>query len=84
VKEVQSFLGHRGFYRHFIKDFSKIAKPLSNLLAKDVPFYFSEECYEAFPKLKKALTSAPILHPPIWGEPFELICDASILLLGLC
>ena len=40
VKEVRSFLGHAGFYRRFIKNFSKIAKPLSNLLAKDVPFYF--------------------------------------------
>ena len=54
VKEVRSFLGHAGFYRRFIKDFSKIAKPLSNLLAKDVPFHFSEECHQAFSKLKKA------------------------------
>ena len=65
VKEVRSFLGHAGFYRHFIKDFSKISKPLSNLLAKDVPFYFSEECLEAFSKLKEALTSAPVVHPAI-------------------
>ena len=47
------------------KDFSKIAKSLSNLLAKDVPFHFSEKCHEAFSKLKEALTCAPILHPPI-------------------
>jgi len=77
VKEVQPFLGHVGFYRRFIKDFSKIVKSLSNLPAKDVPFHFSKECHEAFSKLKKALTSAPIFHPPIWGEPFELMCDAS-------
>jgi len=76
-KEVQSFLGHAGFYHCFIKDFSKIPKPLSNLLVKDVSFHFSKECHEAFSKLKKALTSAPIFHPPIWGEPFELMCDAS-------
>ena len=84
VKEVWSFLRHAGFDRRFIKDFNKIAKPLSNLLAKDVPFYFSEACHEAFSKLKKALTSAPILHPPIWGESFELMCDASDFVLGLC
>jgi len=77
VKEVRSFLEHADYYRRFIKDFSKIAKPLSTLLAKDVPFYFSEACHEAFSKLKKALTSAPILHPPIWGESFELMCNAS-------
>jgi len=77
VKEVRSFLGHAGFYRRFIRDFSKIAKPLSNLLAKDVLIYFFEESHEPFSKLKKALTSAPILHPPIWGESFELMCDAS-------
>jgi len=65
VKEVRSFLGHASFYLHFIKDFSKITKPLSNLLAKDVPFHFSKEHLEAFSKLKEALTSAPILHPPI-------------------
>jgi len=65
VKDVRSFLGHAGFYRRFIKDFSKIAKPLTNLLVKDVPFYFSEECHMAFSKLKKASTSDPILLPPI-------------------
>jgi len=73
VKDVQSFLGHAGFYRRFIKDFRKITKPLSNLLTKGVPFHFSEECHDAFSKLKKALTSTPILHPPIWGKPFELM-----------
>jgi len=77
VKEVQSFLGHTSFYRHFIKDFNNIAKYLSNLLAEDVPFYFSEKCLEIFSKLKAALTFTPVLHPPIWGEAFELMCDAS-------
>jgi len=65
IKEVRCLLGHAGFYRHFVKDFSKITKPLFNLLAKDVPFYFFEECLDAFSKLKEALTSAHILHPPI-------------------
>jgi len=56
---------------------------LSNLLAKDVPFHFSDECLEAFSKLKEALTSAPVRHPPIWGEPFELMCDASYYAVGV-
>jgi len=77
VKEVWYFLEHAGFCRHFITDLSKIAKPLSNLLATNVPFHFFKECLEAFSKLKEALTSALVLHPPIWGKPFELMCDTS-------
>ena len=65
VKEVRSFLGHADFYCHFIKDFSKIVKLLSNPLAKDVPFHFSKECLVAFDKLNEALTFALILYPYI-------------------
>jgi len=54
VKEVRSFIRHAGFYRRFIKDFSKIVQRLSNLLAKDMPFHFFEECLMAFLKLKEA------------------------------
>jgi hypothetical protein len=64
VKEIWSFLGHVGFYRRFIKDFSKIAKPLCNLLAKDVPFDFNDKCQTAFEILKKTLTFTPIIQPP--------------------
>jgi len=64
VKEIMSFLGHANFYYHFIKDFTSIAKPLSNLLTKYVPFHFFEECHVTFSKLKKALISALIFHPP--------------------
>ncbi|CAM8928960.1 unnamed protein product [Rhodiola kirilowii] len=74
-KGVRSFLGHAGFYRTFIKDFSKIAKPLTHLLCNDVQFKFDEDCLEAFEKLKKALVSAPIVRPPNWDLPFELMCD---------
>ena len=80
---MRSFLGYAGFYCRFIKDFSRIAKPLSHLLAKDVSFHFSEECLGAVPKLKEALTSAPVLHPPISGESFELMCDASHCAIGV-
>jgi len=77
VKGVPSFLGHAGFYRRFIKDFSKIAKPLTQLLAKDAPFVFTDECHEAFCRIKQALVSAPIIQPPDWDLPFQIMCDAS-------
>jgi len=48
-----------------------------------VPFHFSEDYLVAFTKLKEALTSAPVLHPPIWGKPFELMCDASDYAVGI-
>ena len=77
VKGIRSFLGHAGFYRRFIKDFSQTARPLTNLLAKDAPFEFTDECLRAFEILKKALISAPIIQPPDWSLPFEIMCDAS-------
>jgi hypothetical protein len=58
---IRSFLGHAGFYKRFIKDFSQISRPLTNLLAKDAPFEFTKECLNAFYTLKKALISAPII-----------------------
>ncbi|KAK1684073.1 hypothetical protein QYE76_044921 [Lolium multiflorum] len=65
VKGIRSVLGHAGFYRRFIKDFSKISKPLTNLLKKD-----------------KALTTAPVVEPPDWNLPFEIMCDASDFAVG--
>ncbi|XP_072088094.1 uncharacterized protein [Arachis hypogaea] len=82
VKAIRSFLGHAGFYRRFIKDFSKIAKPLSNLLAADTPFIFDEECLQAFETLKAKLVTAPIISAPDWTLPFELMCDASDHAIG--
>ncbi|CAN6677795.1 unnamed protein product [Malus baccata var. baccata] len=68
--------------RRFIKDFSKISNPLCRLLQKDVAFDFNEECEKAFNHLKEMLTSAPIIVPPDWSFPFELMCDASDYALG--
>nr|GEZ61228.1 reverse transcriptase domain-containing protein [Tanacetum cinerariifolium] len=82
VKGIRSFLGHAGFYRRFIKDFSKIARPMTRLLEKDIPFIFSKECVEAFQTLKIKLTEAPILIAPEWDMPFELMCDASDFAIG--
>nr|GFB43345.1 reverse transcriptase domain-containing protein [Tanacetum cinerariifolium] len=77
VKGIRSFLGHADFYRRFIKDFSKMARPITRLLEKDTPFHFSKECVEAFQTLKRKLTEAPILIAPDWDMPLELMCDAS-------
>nr|GEW36289.1 reverse transcriptase domain-containing protein [Tanacetum cinerariifolium] len=77
IKCIRSFLGHASFYRRFIQDFLKIARPMTNLLEKDTPFFFSKVCTKAFQTLKMKLTEAPILVAPDWDLPFELICDAS-------
>ena len=61
IKEIRSFLGHVGFYQGFIKDFSKISRPLCNLLAKDAPFVFDNECLHSFKRLKTKLTSPPVI-----------------------
>ncbi|GJR88732.1 putative nucleotidyltransferase, ribonuclease H [Tanacetum coccineum] len=82
IKGIGSFLGHAGFYRRFIKDFSKIARPLTKLLEKDTPFEFNGECQKAFESLKEKLTCAPVIVSPNWNLPFELMCDASDFAIG--
>ena len=82
IKQVWSFLGHADFYRCFIKNFSKISWPLCALLAKDHPFDFIDECLDAYNMLKTALTTAPVIKPPDWTLPFEIICDASDYAVG--
>ena len=83
IKGIHSFLGHFGFYRRFIKDFSKISRPLTNILQKDVPFVFYDDCVEAFETLQKALTTTPIVQPTDWNLPFEIMCDASDYAVGV-
>ena len=82
IKDVRSFLGHAGFYRRFIKDFSVIPKSLSNLLTKDNIFEWTKHCEETFVKLKNLLTSALFIQPPDWSLPFEIMCDASDYVVG--
>ncbi|XP_073139087.1 uncharacterized protein [Henckelia pumila] len=82
IKGVRSFLGHAGFYRRFIKDFSKIAKPLSSLLMKDTPFNFDSTCLQAFEFMREILVTAPVLTSPDWDLPFEVMCDASDSAVG--
>ncbi|XP_051113167.1 uncharacterized protein LOC127239181 [Andrographis paniculata] len=82
VRELCGFLGHAGFYRRFIKDFSKIGAPLFHLLQKDVAYEFNDDCKKAFGALKERLTTPPIIQPPNWDLPFELMCDANDTALG--
>ncbi|GJY71089.1 reverse transcriptase domain-containing protein [Tanacetum coccineum] len=82
VKGIRSFLGHAGFYQRFIKDFSKISRPMTHLLEKNTPFIFLEDCILAFQTLKKKLTEAPILIALNWDQPFEIMCDASDYAIG--
>ncbi|XP_075487951.1 uncharacterized protein LOC142527119 [Primulina tabacum] len=82
IKGVRSFLGHAGFYRRFIKDFSKIAKLLSSLLMKDAEFNFDSTYLHAFEILKESLVTAPVLTAPDWELPFEVMCDASDTAVG--
>nr|XP_009776575.1 PREDICTED: uncharacterized protein LOC104226315 [Nicotiana sylvestris] len=77
VKGLRSFLDHAGYYRHFIKDFSKVMNPLCNLLEKDDRFNFNDKCMRAFEFLKPKFTTIPIITAPNWSVPFKLICDAS-------
>ncbi|GJZ97853.1 reverse transcriptase domain-containing protein [Tanacetum coccineum] len=76
IKGIRTFLGHAGFYRRFIKYFSKIARPLTKLLEKDT-FEFDDECQKAFNLLKEKLTCTPVIVSPNWNLLFELMCDAS-------
>jgi hypothetical protein len=83
VKSLRSFLAHAIFYRRFIKDFSKMTKPLTHLLQNDVAFDFDEKCLAAIRTLKSALVSAPIIQPSDWSQPFEIMCDASDYAVGV-
>jgi hypothetical protein len=77
VKEVRSFLGLAGYYRRFIENFSKVAKPLTSLLEKGVDFSWTDERQKAFEELKKRLTTALVLTLPDQSKRFTVYCDAS-------
>ena len=80
---MRSSLGHAGFYRRFIKDFLEIAHPLCKLLEKECKLYFDKSCLKAFGELKEKLVSAPIIIFPNWSKPFEVMCHASGVALGV-
>ena len=82
VRDMRFFLGHAGFYRRFIKNFSVISKPLCNLLLKDAPLEWTDDYQKSFEKIIYLLTYAPIMQSPDWSLPFELMCDASDFAIG--
>jgi hypothetical protein len=82
VHKIRSFLGLAGYYRRFIPDFYRIAKPMTELLKKGVKFVWSEPCEKAFHTLRQHLTSAPVLVQLDNSKPFEVFCDASGTGLG--
>ena len=82
IPEIRSFLGLAGYYRRFVPNFSKIARPMTELLKKGVRFSWDDKCEQAFQTLRKLLTSAPILAQPDITWPFDVYCDASGTDLG--
>ena len=82
VREVRSFLGHAGFYRRFIKNFSNISIPMCNLLLKDTVFEWKDNSQNSFETIINLLTSTPIMQSPDWSLPFELMCDANDYAVG--
>ena len=82
VKEVRSFLGHARFYRRFIRDFSKIARPLCKLLVKETLFVFDEECKQAFGGLKKIWCPHQLFSHPTEVCLLKIICDALNYVVG--
>ena len=82
VKGIRSFLGHTWFYRRFIRDFSKIFRPLCRLLEKHEKFEFDESCKSAFEEIKYRLVTALIMATPDWNKEFEIMCDASDYAMG--
>nr|AAV43974.1 putative polyprotein [Oryza sativa Japonica Group] len=82
VSEIRSFLGLAGYYRRFIENFSKIARPMTRLLQKEVKYKWTEDCEQSFQELKKRLVTAPVLILPDSRKGFQVYCDASRLGLG--
>jgi hypothetical protein len=82
VHQIRSFLGLAGYYHRFIPDFSRIAKPMTELLKKGVKFSWDQKCEDAFHTLRDHLTTAPVLAQPDVSKPFDIYCDASGTRLG--
>ena len=82
VKGIRSFLGHAGFYRRYIRDFSKISRPLCRLLENDENFDYDEPCRFVFEEIKSRLVIDPIMATPDRNKEFEIMCDASDYAMG--
>ena len=84
VKQLQRFLGSANYYKRFSKGYSQIARPLFELLKKDVKYEWNSQCQEAFQKLKDNLISPPILAYPDPSKDYIILCDASSFAVGFC
>ena len=82
VFEIRSFIGLAGYYRRFIRDFSRLALPMTRLTRNEVKFDWDDRCEEAFQELQRRLTIAPILIVSDWGQGYTVYCDASRAGLG--
>ena len=82
IKGIRSFLGHTGFFKRFIKDFSKIARPLCRLFEKDTRFNFDESYQSSFKEIRSRLVESPIMAKPDWNKKFKIMCDASDYAMG--
>jgi hypothetical protein len=82
VHQVQSFLGLASYYRRFIPNFSRISKPITDLLKKGNKYVWSKDCDPVFRTLKKLLTTSPVLAQLDITKPFDIYCDASGTGLG--
>jgi hypothetical protein len=82
VCQIRSFLGLAGYYRRFIPDFSRIAKPMTELLTKGAKFVWGQKCKDAFHALRQHLTTTSVLAQPDNSQPFDVYCDASGTGLG--
>jgi hypothetical protein len=82
VRQIRSFLGLAGYYRRFIPDFSRIGKPITELLKKEAKFVWGQKCEDAFHTLRQHLTTTPVLAQPDSSKPFDVYCDASGTELG--
>jgi hypothetical protein len=81
-KEVRRFLGHSGYYRRFILNFTSLATPLFKLLSKETKFKWDDECQISFKILKQKLSTTHVLRGPNWSPPFHIFTDASDTALG--
>ena len=82
IKGIRSFVATAAYYRKFIKDFSKIAAPLTELTKKNIRFKWTQECQKAFDTLKDLLISSPVLAFPDYTKRFSVHTDASSIALG--
>jgi hypothetical protein len=82
LSALRSFMGLAQYFRKFIKDFSRVATPLTNLTKKDTPYRWTDACQQAFERIQHALTHAPVLALPDFNKPFEVTCDASVEGIG--